>query len=111
LLTYSNVINSYPAVWSRNLVWGDAVLSGNMLAYNQYSWSRSFLWGQDTDWATPVVPIADLSDSNVRGGTIVWDVLADTIVWDVLSDTIVWDVLSDTIVWDVLSDTIVWDLL
>jgi serine protease AprX len=107
--------------WSREVMWGDRVLTGPVVYYNEAAWSVSAAWGDDNIvWGTT----SQLALDNIVWGTasvwasnIVWsDRLigqmsdADNIVWGTDADNIVWGTLAlDNIVWGTWTgDNIVW---
>jgi serine protease AprX len=106
--------------WSQRVIWGDDILTGDLVFVNLPSWSVSAEWGDDNIvWGTN----AFLFDDNIVWGTAaewakktVWPdrVIGqmdafDNILWG-FDDNIVWGTLDfDNIVWGTcFDDNIVW---
>jgi hypothetical protein len=105
---------SYP--WSRKIIWGENVLTGDLLYTSNRVWSAddNIVWGTGDDnivWGTSAI----LYDDNIVWGTddnIVWGtnlVWKDRLIGQIIDDNIVWGTDDDNIVWGTLDDdNIVW---
>jgi serine protease AprX len=97
--------------WSRHIVWGSTVLTGNALFYDLKTWAQSSEWGDNIVWGT----FAQVAADNIVWGTtaawashIVW---SDRVIGQRSGDNIVWGTSDDgdNIVWGTLEgDNIVW---
>jgi serine protease AprX len=121
------------ATWSQEIIWSDAVVSGQFLFEGVSAWSPNVVWGSKILWPTDVAEITNSSvvwsASGVWSANIVWsdrvigqksgaaDIVwgasagLDNIVWGtVTTDNIVWGTIEgDNIVWGTVTlDNIVW---
>ena len=89
----------YP--WSKSVIWGHDVLTGDLVYHNMAAWSVTAQWGLDNIvWGTGTSLAAD----NIVWGTAsVW---AWNIVWN---GRVIGQWLFDNIVWGI--DNIVWGML
>ena len=119
--------------WAQTIIWGDNVLSGDVLFLNLPAWSRDTVWGANVAWGADAwsdlvrTPNVVWSSNAIWGSTIIWgnrmigmrdgdNIVwgngggADNIVWGNLTqDNIVWGNLwDDNIVWGNAFDNIVW---
>ena len=104
--------------WSQSIIWGDNLLSGDLVYRNMQGWALAATWGDNIVWGTS----AFITDDNIVWGTtatwapnIVWrdrvigQMDGDNIVWGTNDDNIVWGTSDDNIVWGTLDfDNIVW---
>ena len=127
------VIDGARDYWSQEIVWGDALLSGQLLFERAAAWgpgvvwgsntvwgagvadvkASSVVWGGDGTWCTNIVWSDRLIGQKTDAGNVVWGSSRglDNIVWGtVTTDNVVWGtVQGDNIVWGtVTSDNIVW---
>lgn len=114
--------------WSKTVVWGAKLLTGDLIFYDLKAWSQAADWGDNIVWGTRA-NVHSLNDNVVwgtaaRGDNIVWgtnivwtDRLiglrdGDNIVWGTCTDgdNIVWGTMQgDNIVWGTMDrDNIVW---
>jgi serine protease AprX len=104
----STVIGGERSSWSMNVIWGDAVLAGDLVYYNAPAWAATAQWGLDNIvWGT----WAWIARDNIVWGTAdVWAthlVRDDRIIGQRSIDNIVWG--TDNIIWGTLAlDNIVW---
>ena len=99
--------------WSKQVVWGGKVLTGNLVYYRESAWSVSAKWDDNIVWGTQHAQT--VAQNIVWGTTAVW---ASNIVWpgrvlgQMIGDNIVWGTSDDNIVWGTLDgDNIVWGTL
>jgi serine protease AprX len=123
LPTFS-VIGSKSYAWSQNIIWGDRVLTGELLYHKLKTWSQNIIWGDNIVWSGDInrgsyIVWADLA--RIVASNIVWNnniVWRSNIVWgDRMiglsdGDNIIWGSAGDNIVWGSLDlDNIVWGSL
>jgi hypothetical protein len=76
----STTIGGETLPWSQHLVWGDRVVSGDLLDHYAEAWRQSVVWGDGLVWGDAIV----WGNALVWGNAIVW---GNTLVW---SEAIVW---------------------
>ncbi|HEY2907564.1 MAG TPA: S8 family serine peptidase [Vicinamibacterales bacterium] len=119
--------------WSQEIIWGDTLLSGQLLFERAAAWmpgavwgsnavwrpgvaeveASSVVWGAGAAWCRNIVWSNRLIGQKTDGENIVWGASQglDNIVWGtVTTDNVVWGTMQgDNIVWGtVTSDNIVW---
>jgi serine protease AprX len=124
-VTPASTIDGKTYSWSQKVIWGNDVLTGDLLYVSSAAWraSDNIVWGTDDNivWGTSAM----MYDDNIVWGTsavwatnLVWQdrliglMFDDNIVWGTHAnwDHIVWGTLDfDNIVWGtMLDDNIVW---
>jgi serine protease AprX len=117
-VTPYSTIGGTTYAWSQHVIWGDTVLTGDLLYYNLAPWSvgaadeDNIIWGTDDDniiWGTHAL----VDDDNIIWGTTeVWAanlVWSDRIIGQDDGDNIIWGTDDDNIIWGTLDfDNIIW---
>jgi subtilisin family serine protease len=125
LASSSNSVYPGSTTWSRQLIWGNRLMSGGRLTPDANAWSTAVVWGAPaTATGQPIVwgiacltSTCDTTPSNIAipgdllfamsgaGDTVVWGTSdpGDTVVWGTSDpgDTVVWGTSDD-------GDTVVW---